>query len=435
MPVAYDRIVGSVGLELEAEIPVPRTWAAKNWASTHDASMELPVIVTGNCSEFIIPKTPDNIRWTHMFNSDGGVIGDEFVSKVFIELSEMEEGVYAQIQKLQTCGETLENERAGLHVHVGWAYDLEILKRTIQVAGWLESLMFHLGGMGYKYRGVNNYACYSRPFTAYGPPVVHANIGWVQMTNIESLLSSSSVNSFWNRYGGVDMFNPPKRYTPQRYMGFNLFSVFLHPTLEFRMFNTCLNPEFIIAVTALCREIARLTMNPLVKIPDKISSVYDVSKRDKNHDVLDELLGLIKLSKDNEESLREILERSPVPLLKKVYATSHLDNPIGFDMEDLFKVNSLYPKIDDYKKVKALDSHYLDAKLGEALRRIQLNDEKELERIRLDLNLNAMRQNLEELGDKNNRLRELLEEAGDVFNEMGEDELEDELDENPGEEV
>jgi hypothetical protein len=235
---------------------------------------------------------------------------------------------------------------------------------------WTESLLFHLGGMGYKFRGADNNSAYCRPLTLYGPPIVSTNIGNVQMTNIEALLEAPTLKSFWNRFGGINILSLPKRYTPQRYMAVNLASIFFHKTLEFRMFNTTLNKDYILAIANLCKELTLFTMSNS-KFPDEENSVYSVCDRRVNHNILTKICELIELDNTTEATLREIIERSPVPKLDGVYVLSHLeDRSVHFDNYDISGVQQYYPQIGDFIRPGIVDIHTMENDISAAFNRL-----------------------------------------------------------------
>lgn len=383
MPDYLDGIIGTIGLEIETE-NVPEEFNIDNWRNTHDASIETPAIREAGRGLYVL-RTPEFAEILKRMAGRNTVLGREFVSPVFFEAEEARVEVRNICYILQCLGEHTQNLRAGVHVHVGWAYDLPILKRTIQMSIWLESLLFHLAGMGYEFRGTSNNSAYCRPFTLFGPPVVDSNIGKVQMTNVDALLSAPTITNFWNRYGGVNPMNPPKRYTPQRYMGVNLFSIFLHKTLEFRMFNTTLNPDYIMAVTFLCKGIARLTLESS-PIPDEMNSIYTVTSKEANYNTLDKLLSLINLEPETDRILHEILERSPITVLQEVFVRTHLeDKRVEFDGRDITKVSNKYPQIRDYIDPGIVDVHLLENQLGQPPHRRQRRDEEEEPRINRDI--------------------------------------------------
>jgi hypothetical protein len=355
-----DGVIGTIGLEFESEI-VPSSLEIDGWKNTHDASNE-SVIYRSYTTGLPILKTEKNTRLMRRFRALTSSIGREYVSRPYFSMEDLEEDVYYLLNTLVSRGERTENRRGSIHVHVGWSYDLETLHRTVQMSAWLESLMFHLGGMGYEFRGVFNNSAYCRPITSFGPPVASTNLGRVQIMNMEALLSSSSITSFWNRYGGVNYEVPPKRYSPMRYMAWNLFSVFLHKTLEFRMFNTTLNPQYIMAVVELCKSLAKFTMSE-TQIPDRVNSVYEITERGENHNILTELLRYIRISPVTEKYLRGILEASPVPILEKKFIRTHLEDikyTLSFSQPDIGKVKNLYQEISSYDKPGILDVHMLE---------------------------------------------------------------------------
>lgn len=432
MPDPIDGMLGTIGLEIETELLLEEH-NIMGWRNTHDASIEIPVVCLRN-RRYIIVRTPQNVIVTDLLQlGEHKVLGREFVSGIFMEEEEIEPAIRDLFRVLQIRGERTQNKRAGFHVHIGWAYDLKTLKRTVLMNAWLESLLFHLGGMGYEFRGMDNNSAYCRPITMYGPPVVDSNMGKVQMTNVEALLLAPTVRSFWNRFGGININNLPKRYTPQRYMGVNLFSVFLHKTLEFRMFNTTLNKEYIMAIIKLCKELTKFTQST-ERFPDEENSVYVVKERRVNHNLLSQLCSYIEIDSRTEEALREILERSPVPTLPSVHVFTHInDKYIGFDEYDFSKVSSLYPRVDEFVSSGIMDIHILENELINAQRRLQragrnihLPDRRRVEeQERPDFELRLRRNNNDE---HDHIMEEILDEEP---NDEPDEEPDDEPDVDP----
>jgi len=370
MPDLTDGMLGTIGLEIETELLLEE-YGVNGWRNIHDASIEIPITYLRN-RHFVIVRTPQNVMITNMLHQGEYIaMGREYVSPIYFNKEETLGGIQNILGRIQQFGERTQNKRAGFHVHIGWAYDLKTLKRTTLMIAWLESLLFHLGGMGYEFRGMDNNSAYCRPITMYGPPIVDSNIGKVQMTNIEALLSSPTIKSFWNRFGGIDLYNIPKRYTPQRYMGVNLFSIFLHKTLEFRMFNTTLNKEYIMAIVELCKELTRFTLSN-ERFPDEENSVYMVNNKVVNHNLLSRLCSYIELDSETEQTLRDILEWTPVPTLPHVYVFTHLEDKIVvFDEHDLAKVTPLYPRVEEYIRSGIMDIHILERELEDAREKLE----------------------------------------------------------------
>ena len=175
--------------------------------------------------------------------------------------------------------------------------------------------------------------------------------------------------------------SPPKRYTPQRYMAVNLASIFFHKTLEFRMFNTTLNKDYVLAIVKLCKELTLFTLANS-KFPDEENSVYLVSDRRVNHNILTKLCELIEIDAHTEEMLREIIERSPVPTLDCVYVLSHLeDRSVRFDTNDLSNISSCYHQIDEYIRPGIVDIHTMDNAIAHAMNAIERDESERLGRI------------------------------------------------------
>lgn len=361
--------IGTVGIEIETVL-AGRKISNNNFNIQSDASIMTPVRSINSGLPFILSGN-DTIPILSIRGRDG-TIGTEFVSVIFDDFRSMRTAVSDLCEGLLSQGEPTQDNRASVHFHVGMAYTINTLKNIIRLGIRYESLLYHLGGMGYAFRGTRSNSPYCKAFTKNGPPIVRSNLGNVPMFNVPALLSAESVGSFWNRFG---MYNGISngRYTPQRYMFINLYSLELHGTLEFRMCNKTLNVDYIMAMAELSRQFSLSSLNGDYQYSnDDMFSVFDKHTTEEHHQLLDFLSRDIGgITSRNLSILHDILDISPVTTLKNVYSRSHAKryNDLFYSMNDVAGLN--YCPIDDslINESYIEDSHAIQDRIDRALRR------------------------------------------------------------------
>jgi hypothetical protein len=308
---------------------------AKYFKATHDASIESPIIYLRNNMYMLESENLPQI-FRHL---ERGVSGIELVSTP-LTFDKMEQAINLLTRRLCKFGAFDEEERAGIHIHCAYPISHKILISTIKLGLALESLIFHLGGMGYDFRGRVNNSIFCRPLSLFGPPVVKNTSGeWIQLLDINEVLKSEDIDSFWKYFGGIDVRNPPNRYHPVRYFYLNLFSAFLHSTLEFRIFNTTLNSDYILACIRFCQEFTNLAFQG--KTPfDFVSSVYEPVMS--SQELLDKFCSYTEIEPYWRKILFTILERTPKINIEPKFIQTHLRD---------------YTTIDNVWKAKALDTN------------------------------------------------------------------------------
>lgn len=303
-------VTDRIGLELEVEdiqqnlIPVSNLFSI-----THDASTEK------NCFKHRKRLNQYLFNYTKYtgFNGIGDLLlmGGELVSRNPLYYSksntDFEEGLDVQLRALIEAGERPFSYRGSTHIHVNFPLfeykageQLKILKRLVTVGQHLEELFFHLGGMGYKYRGVViNNSAYCRPITGKGPQVIlvesPSGMRPGQVFNTPDLLEADSVGEFYRRLGNTPVEpGSVDRYHPARYTWLNLYSTVLRRTLEFRVFNKVLNKYLILAIIKLCQEVTNAVLSTAIDNFDlEVNSIYDSIGNGKSHKLLDDFLSRI----------------------------------------------------------------------------------------------------------------------------------------------
>lgn len=186
------------------------------------------------------------------------------------------------------------SSRASIHVHVGYAANLKMLKNTLMLGIKLDPLLFAIGTMGYRtHRGALNDFAYCRPLEL-GAVIKYGRKRY-KVLNIDAAMSATDQGSFWWAYG-VNVQNVI-RYHPSRYFAWNLMSLLLHGTLEFRYFNQSHSPGVVSAVIDICHAIAELSA--FISTPDivniqKVEFIGVVPEISDLHCLLDHLIYLIK---------------------------------------------------------------------------------------------------------------------------------------------
>lgn len=321
-----------IGLEYETETLTPNqaTTGLNNrvWRTDHDASCESDAKNVGKLTVSSLPKSP-------AFQFSNTVIGTELILSPPYCLETGTGQLLEELEKL-TCmlaesGEPAQNFRSGLHIHVSMPTSLRLLKTYVAMAANLEEVFFALGTQGYTFRGMlKNESAYCRPITQYGPPCVPVSSNsWAQVFDIESLLLAPNTTMFWNRYGNVDPNRDVNRYHPVRYTWFNLYALLAHGTLEFRNFNTTLNPYLIWAEVlfckAFCEHCLSVGMSKDAKIMLPQNSVFNGRSKSEILRTFEDFASGLNLPSAVVNILGDTIQSAPEVCLPKSYIKSHLN--------------------------------------------------------------------------------------------------------------
>ncbi|MFH2013950.1 MAG: amidoligase family protein, partial [Patescibacteria group bacterium] len=208
---------------------------------SRDASVEMRVI--NNLNDSFVHHSRET---RSISRGSGNVAGFELITYP-LSIDEMEKIIFKVLPELSLMGE-VESKRAALHVHVGFPSNLNSIKNLIKCGEILDPLLFKIAGFGKAYRGKINHSVYAFPITA--GPIVKNRDNYYRILDIKKALKAESFQDFWKTYGISSDYAFPEvnRYSPGRYIAFNLFSMLLRQTVEFRHFNSTLNPTYAIAV-------------------------------------------------------------------------------------------------------------------------------------------------------------------------------------------
>lgn len=324
-----------IGLEVETELITPSQASSLNrqvWKTDHDASCESDAKNMGKLVVINFPSRPT-------FQFSNTVLGTEIVLYPPYCIEEGTTNLLGELErfteKLAELGEPAENYRAGLHIHISMPVSLRLLKTYISVAAYLEDVFFHIGTQGYTFRGMlKNESAYCRPITQYGPPCVQvANHHWAQVFDIESLLYAPTTALFWNRYGNVDPNREVNRYHPVRYTWFNLYALLAHGTVEFRNFNTTLNPYLIWAEILFCKAFSEYCLAAGMSKDSKFAlpqnSIFDERSKSEIMQTFVDFCGGLDLPASVYNILGDVLQSAPQVLLPKNYIRTHLTRESG----------------------------------------------------------------------------------------------------------
>lgn len=335
MPNRGYPILDGVGVEFEVmalsqgRLSSSRELSALGFNVTRDASVESRIKTTG-----LFSLMGDSDFPIHNINNQK--VGSELVSSVFNTTeTDMLQVFKSLTSYLSKEGEPETSERASIHYHISYPFNLRILKSVMRLAANMEDLFFQLGCMGYTHRGEVNDSAYCRPITGKGPIVIPNYEGErVQIFNLEDLLSSNKLADFWQRYG--DLANDSiagNRYVPVRYHWINLKSLLNQNSLEFRVFNTTLNPMFMWATLSFCQAFSAFCIsnnNSYSRMKKlgmlKEHSVFNPRSKNKMIRALDEFAELVDLDLYALDVLKDIINFSPNVKLKERYIFSHLRN-------------------------------------------------------------------------------------------------------------
>ena len=334
---SLSNFIGQFGIELEIGVMSENDatrYVRSNMSGfniTHDASIQSDIRITNNGMK-LLQKPPEYLP-TDQYTSGAEIVSDP------MEFSDSSKELIKKLTyMLEMKGEPEESYRESLHVHIDCVYNLEILKNIISLARYLEDMFYYIGGNGYTHRGMKvNEFLYCRPITNYGPTVVESNCGLVQVFTVKDLLESTSVNSFFNRLGGAGNMSISHMH-PVRYFWCNPYSLLAHKTLEFRVFNKTLNPEFIWAEILLCRAFTRwavreaLNDNILDYLP--VNSIFDGRSKSEILNTLYEFAENTKLKPEIVEILATIIKQTPRIIVPERYIKTHTRNSVSYNTSD-----------------------------------------------------------------------------------------------------
>lgn len=159
------------------------------------------------------------------------------------------------LPKLASAGEIF-SPRASIHIHTGFPTMLDALRNAVSLGLKFEGLLYRIAGLGNEYRGSINHSIYAKPLAI--PPVIPTSgISFLRLCP-EKAQFADTLENFWKHFAITPGYN--HRYHPARYFGWNVYSSRLIDTIEFRYFNLCLNPNFVISVARLCQLLAELAL-------------------------------------------------------------------------------------------------------------------------------------------------------------------------------
>jgi hypothetical protein len=349
MPSGQKLIAESVGIEIESERFVDGVdrIATSGWNRVHDGSIESEARFT-----FIDGKSVKINSDIQFSNTNNYIAGREFVSPIEeTELEDFKARIFGLTNELAELGEPEESYRAGLHIHVSMSYNLRILKSIIRLGRWLEDVFFYIGTNGYTFRGMKiNNSAYCRPITDVGPQVVryHETSRVCQCYNINDMVKSKTTREFWYMYGGLDPTNSLPRYIPMRYSWLNLYSLLVHGSLEFRVFNKTLNPFIIFAEIDLCKafcEIALKSSLDFFKENDMNyeNSIYNRRPKESVINTFNTFAEIAVLPRSSYDILLDIIQRAPEIVLERKYVYTHLR-----ESSQLFNSNNKWKYVPEF---------------------------------------------------------------------------------------
>ena len=359
-------ILDAIGIEIEGlygtrdEIHhfIMSTLGGTNYLSAihKDASVETPVTMIRGVGLINLP---------HRFKKEirNTTLGYEIVTNP-LSLSDMEIFIPKVLIGLQRFGERF-SPRTSIHIHVGFPESLSILKRGLKLGAMLDPLLFRLAGLGNPFRGEINSSIFCRPLSA-APFILGEDSGRKFQLNPLRGMDAKTMSDFWKGYF-ISYGNDYERYHPARYFAWNLYSVLLRGTLEFRYFNLCLNPEWILTMINLCQSITELAVTsdlPDIPVLDPFSeykdSVYE--------DIIERLLSTIKNSDMlykgilfRKETLLKILYSTPKPDFGKKKVLSHMQRAYPDRILERFSLESTKENIPNSGFINIHSANVADA--------------------------------------------------------------------------
>lgn len=271
-------IIDSIGIEIEYEnIPKHdgRDIANKvRWALVEDGSCRSfrhaigPITITP--SEAVRPFMRDSARGSTSDRGGRTTFGGEFVSPVLDSTSkDWIDSVQRILDFLYERGEGI-SPYTSIHVHVNATnIPLFALQYLIEIGQHLEAGLFRLScAEAKKHRGeVHCDYAYCRPLGKLGPPVVSTDRGSLPIFETGCLLQAETFNEFKKALGRYDLWDGGSKYHEARYVWLGLASLFLHGSIEFRLFNSTLRSRYIEAWVDLAKNIVRASFGKRTELP------------------------------------------------------------------------------------------------------------------------------------------------------------------------
>lgn len=335
-------IIDVVGLEIESETPlegvVSRRINSNYWKLEHDASIQSDTFVTPNGLK--LSSVPDALKRNMAFNN--GLLGAEIVLSPPYNTEQGDNcGLLEKIEEitnvLMSLGEGEDNLRSGIHFHISMPNSLSLAKYILRLGAHLEDSFFLLGGQGRLFRGaVKNESQYCRPITKWGPQcVITSSDKITQVFDLDCLLEAKNSTDFWWRYGNLTMGDVP-RYHPARYTWLNLYSLWAHGSLEFRCFNTTLDPYKIYSELMFCKAFCQFAISQVYGSENKVfdgNSIYNQRSKNDILDTFQEFCWMANVPPNQTKLLGDIITKSPQFVLPQRYVYSHLLGKMRFTFD------------------------------------------------------------------------------------------------------
>jgi len=328
--------VSQFGIELEIQVlnendasRIIRN-SLSEFSITHDASIQSDIFLCNGLK--LLQKPPSYLGY------EPYTAGAEIIS-IPLEFNDNSRELIKRLTYiLETKGEPAESYRESLHIHIDCTYNLDILKNFVHLGRFLEDVLYYIGGQGYTHRGMKvNEFLYCRPITGNGPTIIDSNFGNVQVFTCDDLLKATTVTRFFNRLGGACNSSTSHMH-PARYFYLNMYSLLAHHTLEFRVFNKTLNPEFIWAEVQFCRSFVkyaiRKSLDDILLVDLPTNSIFD--RRDKGSilNTLYEFSDQAKIKPDIVNVLSNIINQTPEIIVPDRLLRTHVSyHPIYDDSE------------------------------------------------------------------------------------------------------
>jgi hypothetical protein len=340
MPGNYN-LITSVGLEIELEDilfqgdnrDIPDK-ILDVWRITHDASCEKDAFVLGNSLVFPLEEKIQDI----VPGANKMVLGGEFVSSV-VNVEDVGDITKDLCGYAISKGESLHSSRAGMHIHVNFqGASTRMLQESLKLWEYFEDVFYYIGGMGYRFRGLDNDFTYCRPLTR--PICVPVPTGYAKSVDLE-LITNSKPNTFWNYWGDIVVLGQRlRKYIPVRYHGYNITPVFKgQGSIEFRVFNKSLNPSYIQAVAKFCSAFGGMSViKGIGQYKDKFVGRHSIFEKRNLNEILGDMVSLcsiMEIGGRDIDILGSIITQTPEIVPEQSYIYSHLqDIPVHWSNGD-----------------------------------------------------------------------------------------------------
>lgn len=273
MPRSYTPLITSVGIEIEfTNIPIhlvkDNRKISRIWKIVRDGTCSRNKIMLPNGDEIVFSQRNQPTE-VNLYGLKTEPVGGEFVSPIFnIETKNWYDPVLYVLDVLKELGEGV-NLRTGIHVHINIQMPpIYVIQNLVKLALNLEAPMYRLSCAELGFHRGSEYKDYMfcRPLSSPGPQVIRdSEREWRPIFDAKNLLKVENLNEFFMACGRLDI-NGGNKWHQTRYTWLNFAAILLHRTIEWRIFNSTLELDNLLAWVELCSNLVSYSFGKNIEL-------------------------------------------------------------------------------------------------------------------------------------------------------------------------